>query len=212
MNRGMSQILSTFLLVAIAAPSVVSTTGCMAGVNKYNTLINLDEECNRMEANMKVQYKRRSELLGQLVPVVKAAAQNEKEALEAVMSARASATKIQVSAKDLDNPENMAKLQKAQGEFQAAFGRLMMVQEKYPQLASQARFTDLFAEIVGSQNSCSQMEANFNDAVTEYNREFRRLSVGKVVIHAAGADFQKRDYLEIPETAMEAPDVGAMLE
>ena len=82
-------------------------------------------------AEVQNQYKRRSDLIPNLVNVVKGYATHEKETLEGVIAARSKATSINVDAKDL-NPETMKKFQAAQGELSQALGRLMMVSERYP--------------------------------------------------------------------------------
>lgn len=97
------------------------------------------------------QYKRRSDLIPNLVATVKGYASHEKETLEAVISARAQATQMQIKPERL-NAEDLSRFQKAQGELSQALGRLMMITENYPNLKADKNFQDLQTQIEGTEN------------------------------------------------------------
>jgi len=155
------------VLVALA---VISLAGSGCG---YNQLQGLDEDVKAAWSEVDNQYLRRSELIPNLVEVVKGAASQEKETLEAVIQARASATQITLKAEDLGNAEAFKKYQAAQGELSQALGRLMMVAEKYPDLKSQEGYRDLQAQLEGTENRIAVARKRYIDVVAEYNKAVR---------------------------------------
>lgn len=114
------------------------------------------------------QYKRRSDLVPNLVGVVKGYATHEKETLEAVTSARASATQMQL---DVSNatPEQVAKWQQAQGQLSAALGKLLSITENYPNLKADAQFRDLQAQLEGTENRITVARNRYIETVKSFN-------------------------------------------
>jgi LemA protein len=118
------------------------------------------------------QYQRRADLVPNLVETVKGYASHERETLEAVVSARAKATQVQLNVTDL-TPENMKRFEQAQGELRSALGRLLAVAENYPQLKANENFRDLQAQLEGTENRIAiarrryiEQVRGFNDLVT----------------------------------------------
>lgn len=118
------------------------------------------------------QYKRRADLIPNLVSVVKGYASHEQETLEGVISARAKATSITIDPSN-SSPEQIQKFQAAQGGLSQALGRLMVVSEQYPNLKADANFRDLQAQLEGTENRITvarnrhiQAIRNFNNLVT----------------------------------------------
>src|SRR5690606_6161474 len=97
------------------------------------------------------QYKRRADLVPNLVNTVKGYAAHEKATLSAVTEARAKATSMTIDPSRA-TPEQIAKFQAAQGELSQALGRLMVVAERYPNLKADANFRDLQAQLEGTEN------------------------------------------------------------
>jgi len=97
------------------------------------------------------QYKRRSDLIPNLVNIVKGSAAHEKDTLTAVVAARAKATQTQVSADQL-TPETLGKFSKAQAGLGSALSRLMVVVERYPDLKANQNFRDLQVQLEGTEN------------------------------------------------------------
>lgn len=114
------------------------------------------------------QYKRRADLIPNLVEVVKGYASHEKETLESVIAARAKATSITVSANDL-NAEKLKEFQSAQGELSSALGRLMVVAERYPDLKANENFKDLQVQLEGTENRITVARKRYIDTIKEYN-------------------------------------------
>jgi len=114
------------------------------------------------------QYKRRADLVPNLVNTVKGFAKQEETVLTRVTEARAKATSITLDPKNLKS-EDLAKFQSAQGELSQALGRLLMISENYPQLKSDANFRDLQAQLEGTENRITVARKRYIDAIKEFN-------------------------------------------
>ena len=114
------------------------------------------------------QYKRRSDLIPNLVNIVKGYASHEKETLEGVIAARAKATQITIDPSKV-SPEKLAEFQKAQGQLSQALGRLMVVSENYPQLKADTGFRDLQAQLEGTENRVTVSRNRYIESVKNFN-------------------------------------------
>lgn len=126
---------------------------------------------NEVDASMAEitnQYKRRADLIPNLVNVVKGYASHEKETLEGVMEARAKATQITIDPSKV-SPEKLAEFQKAQGQLSQALGRLMVVSENYPNLKADTSFRDLQAQIEGTENRVTVARNRYIETVRNFN-------------------------------------------
>ncbi len=151
-----------FLRLAITCALL---TGC-----GYNSVIDADENVKASFAEVQNQYKRRADLVPQLVKVVKGAKEFEQETLTAVVNARSKVGTMQVDAKTLDNPQALQKFEAAQGELGRALSRLMMVSERYPDLKATAAFRDLQAQLEGTENRISVARKRYIDSIAVYNK------------------------------------------
>ncbi len=114
------------------------------------------------------QYKRRTDLIPNLVNTVKGYAKHESETLEAVVAARAKATSINVDAKNL-TPEKLKEYQAAQSGVSQALGRLMVVSEKYPDLKANESFQGLQVQLEGTENRISVARRRYIEGVQNFN-------------------------------------------
>lgn len=119
-------------------------------------------------AEVQNQYKRRVDLIPNLVNTVKGYAKHEQETLTGVIEARAKATAITVDAKDL-NPETMKKFQEAQSGLSQALGKLMVVSERYPDLKANSNFQALQAQLEGTENRIAVARRRYIESVQEFN-------------------------------------------
>ena len=108
----------------------------------YNTLQATDEQIKASWAEVLNQYKRRADLVPNLVNTVKGFAAQEKDVLLGVTTARSKVGSIQATPELLNNPDAFAKFQNAQGELSSSLARLLVVTENYPELKSEANFRD----------------------------------------------------------------------
>lgn len=139
----------------------------------YNEFQSKDEAVNAAWSEVINQYQRRADLIPNLVNTVKAYASHERETLEAVTRARASATSMQVTPQVLNDPAAFQKFQQAQGELTQALSRLMVVAENYPQLKADANFRDLQSQLEGTENRITVARQRYIAAVRDYNVQVR---------------------------------------
>ena len=111
-------------------------------ISAYNGMVGVQEEATKSWANVQSAYQRRADLIPNLVETVKGYAKHEEETFKGVVEARAKATQITVDPENL-TPEKLQEYQKAQGELGAALGKLIAVQENYPELKANENFKDL---------------------------------------------------------------------
>lgn len=126
---------------------------------------------NNVEASLAEitnQYKRRSDLVPNLVNVVKGYATHEKGTLEGVVEARAKATSIQIDPSKV-SPEDLVKYQQAQGQLSQALGRLLVVSENYPNLKADTQFRDLQAQLEGTENRIATARRRYIESIQEFN-------------------------------------------
>lgn len=143
------------------------------GIHMYNNLVQLDEAVPAQWAQVDNAYKRRADLIPELVSVVKGYAKHEKGTLESVIAARAKATQITVDPSNL-TPEKLKQYQAAQGELSSALGKLLMIQEQYPDLKANKQFEMLMTQIEGSENRISTERHRFNESALEFNKTIRQ--------------------------------------
>lgn len=114
------------------------------------------------------QYKRRSDLIPNLVETVKGYAKHESQTLEAVIAARAQATQVTIDPSKA-TPEQIEKFSAAQGQLSQALGRLMVVSEQYPDLKANANFRDLSAQLEGTENRITVARQRYIESIQGFN-------------------------------------------
>ncbi len=114
------------------------------------------------------QYKRRADLIPNLVKTVKGYASHEKETLQAVIEARANATRVSIDPSN-STPEQIQKFQQAQGGLSQALGRLMVIAERYPELKADRNFRELQAQLEGTENRITIARQRHIEAIKEFN-------------------------------------------
>ncbi len=150
------------LIVAILCTSFLSGCG-------YNTLQSTDEQIKASWAEVLNQYKRRADLIPNLVNTVKGFASQEKDVLLGVTNARSRVGGIQATPELINDAEAFSKFQNAQGKLSSALSRLLVVVENYPELKSDANFRDLQAQLEGTENRITVAHNRYIKAVQEYN-------------------------------------------
>lgn len=174
-----------------------------AGGCSYNGLVKERENVNSAWAQVENVYQRRADLIPNLVNTVKGAANFEKSTLEAVVAARASATQVKLDANNLDEA-GLQRFQKAQDGLSSAISRLLMVTENYPDLKANKNFSDLQAQLEGSENRIATERKKFNDVVKTYNT---KVSSFPTNLFAGMFGFTPKAYFKAAEGADKAPEV-----
>jgi LemA protein len=144
---------------------VASLSGC-----GYNEVITKDEEVKAAWAEVQNQYKRRADLIPNLVRVVQGSANFEQDTLRQVVEARARVGSIQVDPSIIDDPERLHRFEAAQNQLGGALNRLMVVVERYPELQASGAFRDLQAQIEGTENRIAVARQRYIQAVSLYNQ------------------------------------------
>jgi len=138
-----------------------------------NTIPTKEEAAKAKWAEVQNQYQRRSDLIPNLVNTVKGYAAQEKSTLVEVTEARASATQVKVDASTITNPAQFQQYQQAQDKLSGVLGRLMMIQERYPDLKSNQNFLALQSQLEGTENRIAIARRDYNDAVQDFNTTLR---------------------------------------
>lgn len=119
-------------------------------------------------ADVTNEYKRRSDLVPNLVNVVKGYATHEKDTLEGVVEARAKATQVTIDPSKV-TPDQLAAFTKAQGQLSQALGRLMVLQEQYPNLKADTQFIGLQKQLEGTENRITIARQRYIEAIRDFN-------------------------------------------
>lgn len=152
-----------FFSIASLVISLSFLTSC--GIQSIPRQLN---EVDAAWAEVLNQYKRRADLIPNLVKVVKGYASHEKETLQAVVEARAKATSTNIDASKL-NAQTMQQFQNAQGALSSALSRLMVVVEKYPDLKANQNFRDLQVQLEGTENRITVARNRYIETVKQFN-------------------------------------------
>ena len=142
-------------------------------VGFYNTGIGNQEDAKTAWSKVESAYQRRADLIPNLVNTVKGYAKHERETLEAVVKARASATQTKIDPTNI-TPEQLAKFQQAQQGLSGALGRLLVTVEKYPELKADKHFLELQSQLEGTENRIKVERDRYNDAVNKYNKHIKK--------------------------------------
>lgn len=173
------------------------------GISAYNKMVTLDESVKAQWGNVENQYQRRTDLIPNLVNTVKGYATHEQSTLTQVTEARAKATQITVDPNKLD-AQSLQRFQAAQGELSQALGKLLMVQERYPDLKANQNFMELQAQLEGTENRISTERTRFNDDAKLFNQYIRTFPQSLI---AGIGGFNQFPYFQAEEGANKAPKV-----
>jgi LemA protein len=151
------------VMMSLVLTTALFLTGC--GMQSIPTQKN---EVDAALAEVTNQYKRRMDLVPNLVNVVQGYAKHEKETLTGVVEARAKATQMTIDPSN-STPEQLAKYQQAQGQLSSALGKLMVISENYPQLKADAGFRDLQAQLEGTENRITVARNRHIESIKGFN-------------------------------------------
>ncbi len=184
--------------------SLVTVIALLSGCG-YNSMQANEEAVIAAWGNVESSYQRRSDLIPNLVEVVKGYAKHEADTLKAVTEARAKVGSMQVSKDVLNNPATLNKFQQAQGELSGALSRLMVVVEKYPDLKANQNFLDLQKQLEGTENRINVARERYNASVQTFNtsiRTFPNSLTNSLMLH-----LQRKEAFKAEEGAKVAPKV-----
>ncbi len=157
----------------------------------YNTAVGLQEEVDQSWGNVSASYQRRADLVSNLVKTVQGAAANEKDILTKVTNARAG----MVNAKSPEDLEMYGK------EINTAIN---LAFEAYPQIRSTENFSELQAQLEGTENRINKARTDYNESVKKYNTHIRGF-FNSMFLNSA--TFPKKDAFKAAAGAEVAPEV-----
>ncbi|MDN5043461.1 LemA family protein [Aliarcobacter butzleri] len=175
-------------------------------VTNYNNIPKLDENVKEKWSQVQNQYKRRADLIPNLVETVKAYANHEKNTLVEVTEARSKVSQITLNENTLNNPELLQQFENAQSNLTSALSKLMVVVEKYPELKANENFLSLQSQLEGTENRISVARRDFIEAVKLYNLELRTMP-GKLVAAIAHPEAKIKETFTASPTEQDAPKV-----
>ena len=187
------------LLTLLLTLFAMTAAGC-----GYNEIIDRDEDVKASWAEVQNQYQRRSDLVPNLVKVVKGNAQFEKDTLEGVVEARAKVAGIKVDQSVIDDPAKLKQFEEAQQSLTGALSRLMVVVERYPDLKATEGFRDLQSQLEGTENRIAVARKRYIETVAEYNKVVERFPT------SIGAGLRKKSVratFSVAPGVEKAPDV-----
>ena len=155
-------------LLALLALVASLLSGC-----GYNQIQTNDEQVNAAWSEVLNQYKRRADLIPNLVQIVQGYAAHEKEVLTKVTEARSQVAGIKATPELINDPQAFAQFQAAQSQLSGALSRLLLVVENYPNLKADASFRDLQAQVEGTENRITVARNRYIKTVQEYNTTVR---------------------------------------
>ncbi len=141
----------------------------------YNSIQTQDEKVAASWSEVINQYKRRADLVPNLVNTVKGYATHEKDVFTQVTDARAKVGSIQINADQLSDPALFSKFQQAQSELSSALSRLIAVSENYPELKANTLYQDLMSQFEGTENRITVARGRYIETVQSFNTYIRQL-------------------------------------
>lgn len=187
-----------FTIIGIVAICLI-----IGAFSSYNGLVSYDEECNKAWGNLQSQYQRRADLIPNLVNTVKGYAKHEQQTLQDVVEARAKATQLVVNSEDM-SAEKIQQVQRVQGELSTALGKLLSITENYPALKANENFSELQAQLEGTENRINESRQLYNESVQVYNVQVRKFP-SNIVANFCG--FEKKSAFEADNDSKSAPSV-----
>lgn len=172
-----------------------------------NNIPSYQEKAKAAWSEVLNQYKRRADLIPNLVATVKGYAAQEKSVLTAVTEARAKATSVQVSADTIKDPATFKKFQESQAGLTGALSRLLAISERYPDLKSNQNFLALQSQLEGTENRIAVARRDYIEAVRVYNTELRTIP-GRWWRSVFYSDAQPLPTFTVDEKTRQTPQVN----
>ena len=192
------------MLFAIVVGSLTAS-GC-----GYNTLTTKHENVKAKWANVETQLQRRADLLNNLIETAKLAGVQEQEVFGTIAKARSqllNATNQPPQGEGGDKtPEQKQAVINAANSFGGTIGRLLVLQEQYPQLKSNENFLKAQDEVVGTENRIATARKDYNEGVQDYNTTRARFPA---VISAKLFGFKEEPYFKAEEGATQVPKINS---
>lgn len=177
-------------LIIIAVIAVIA----IILIGGYNSIISASEEVENKFSTIDTQLQRRADLIPNLVNTVKGYANQEKEIINTVTTAR----------EKLVGANSVTAKAEADQELTNALSRLLVIVENYPDLKSSQNFIQLSDELAGTENRIATARRDYNEAVKTYNLKIKKFP-SNVMANMFG--FGEKQYFEASEESKNVPNV-----
>ena len=191
-----------FLLIVI-----LIIIGAFLFFKDYNSIQTQDEKVAASWSEVVNQYKRRADLVPNLVNTVKGYASHEKDVFTQVTDARAKVGSIQINADQLSDPALFSKFQQAQSELSSALSRLIAVSENYPELKANTLYQDLMSQLEGTENRITVARGRYIETVQSFNTYIRQLPT-KWIANVIGVQPKQQFTIENEQQISNPPAVN----
>ena len=199
MNKRRTSLLVPVIFVTLFA------SGC-----GYNTLTTKQQNVKGKWANVETQLQRRSDLINNLIETAKLAGVQEQEVFGTIAKARSQLLNATTQAPQGEGgdktPEQKQAVINAANSFGGTIGRLLVLQEQYPQLKSNENFMKAQDEVAGTENRIATARKDYNEATQDYNTTRARFPT---VISAKLFGFKEEPYFKAEEGAKQVPRIDA---
>lgn len=172
-------------------------------LSSYNGMVTEQQKVETAWSQVENVYQRRMDLIPNLVKVAKNVKNAEVEGVIKTIEARASATQVKIDPTKM-TAEDLQKFQSQQGELSTALGRLMAVNESYPDFKFPEAYTNLMTQLEGTENRITVERKKFNEAAQSYNTKIKHFP-GNLIAGMFG--FTEKPYFKAAEGADRAPEV-----
>ena len=173
-------------------------------VSYYNSFIGLNEDVNKGWSQVESQYQRRTDLIPNLVSVVKGYATHEESVFLGITEARSKVGQIDLS--KINDPAVFQQFQASQQELGSALSRLLVVSEAYPTLKANENFLALQSQLEGTENRITTERMRYNELATDYNKKAKAIP-GTWFVGMAGLPGE-RQLFKADAGAEKAPQVN----
>ena len=176
MNKNIKLIL---IIAGIVLSLIIFNIVLFAGTN--NRVIVYEEQIKESESAIKIQEKRRIDLITNLVDTVKSYNKYEQETMSKIIEARSKATS---------------------GNVEDAKVIINAIAEQYPELKSNENYKQLITEMSVTENIIAEYRNNYNTQVKEYTKYVKKFPTN-IILNIIGYDKQDYNYLdyEVSESA-----------
>jgi LemA protein len=193
------------LLLALAVFVSLTASGC-----GYNTLQSKHQNVRAKWAGVENQLQRRADLINNLIETAKLAGVQEQEVFGTIAQSNSqllNATKAtgQDEAGE-KTPEQKQAVIDAANSFGGTIGRLLSLQQTWPQLRSNENFLRAQDELVGTENRIATARGDYNNAVQDYNTTRGSFPT---VIAAKIYGFKEEPYFKADPAATQVPKIDS---
>lgn len=191
------------ILLTVALFFAFGLSGC-----SYNDLTAKQQNVKGKWANVESALQRRADLIPNMVKTAQTLGVQEQEVFGQIADARSrllNATQAQGQGTEGDKtPDQKQAVLDANNSFGGTIGRLLSLQENYPQLRSSEAFLKVQDELSGTENRINAARLDFNQSVTDYNTTRNSFPA---VLTAGLMGFKEEPFFKADESAKTAPQL-----